>query len=114
MTKGLLYLHNYCYILQPVLNLSSKEFMSRLFVYVVTLALALAAVGCSPRAVDTLSPSPSPFSSSSPTATPGTEEPTVPAEYERLYADLTKKLNNFDSYLNSRSKGTKNNVIFAA
>jgi hypothetical protein len=57
----------------------------------------LAATGCDPGANQALPPAQS-----------------VPSEYEQLYSDMSKKLNDFDIYLNSQWDGTGRNITFGA
>lgn len=48
-----------------------------------------------------------------PEATSGTDY-VIPAEYQRLYEEISQKLGVFDSYLNSHWDGTKSKVTFGA
>ncbi|MCJ7515916.1 MAG: hypothetical protein MUO89_08160 [Dehalococcoidia bacterium] len=87
--------------------------MSKLCLFFLVSTAVILALGCSFQ-------SKSPISSPQPPIThPGTEtgpeaQYVIPLEYQRLYNEISGKLDNFDKSLNSLSNGADNTVTFGA
>jgi hypothetical protein len=87
--------------------------LSKFCLFILVGTAVILALSCGSRANSTIS-SPQPPITQPSAETSSEAHYFIPFEYQRLYNEISGKLDTFDKYLNSLSSGTENKITFAA